>query len=146
MYHRIRAHRPDEKISRKEEGIPILILLRLSGLVVWVGLITCVIHPPWMEWSTFPAPSWLRWTGAGLGVVCVPLLFWVFTSLGKNVTDTVVTRKEATLVPWSLSLGPAPSLFGSRCVFDRLCFAFSQLVYPADGDSGTDPAGDTNTY
>ena len=98
MYHRIRAHRPGEKISRKEEGIPILILLRLSGLVVWVGLITCMIHPPWMEWSTFPAPSWLRWTGAGLGVVCVPLLFWVFTSLGKNVTDTVVTRKEATLV------------------------------------------------
>ena len=27
-----------------------------------------------------------------------PLLFWTFHSLGKNLTDTVVTRREHTLV------------------------------------------------
>ncbi len=30
--------------------------------------------------------------------MCVPLFYWVATSLGKNITDTVVTRREATLV------------------------------------------------
>ncbi len=98
MYHRIKAHQPGEKISRKEEGIPIMILLRLFGLAFWMGVILYLIHPPWMGWSTFPLPPWFRWTGAILGAVCLPLFYWVATSLGKNITDTVVTRKEATLV------------------------------------------------
>ena len=98
MYHRIRAHQPDEKISRKEEGRPIMILLRLFGLAFWTGVIIYLILPPSMEWSTFRVPSWMRWTGAGLGIMCVPLFYWVLTSLGKNLTDTVVTRKDATLV------------------------------------------------
>ena len=98
MYHRIRANQPDEKISRKEEGRPIMIWLRLFGLGFWLGVIVSLIHPSWMGWSTFPLPPWFRWTGATLGAVCVPLIYWVFTSLGRNVKDTVVTRKEAALV------------------------------------------------
>ena len=98
LYHRIRAHQPDEKISRKEEGRPIMILLRLFALAFWIGVIIYLIHPPSMEWSTFRVPSWVRWTGAVLGTMCVPLFYWVLTSLGKNLTDTVVTRKDATLV------------------------------------------------
>jgi len=98
MYHRIRARQPGEKISREEEGKPIKILLRLFLQAFLMGVIIYLVHPPWMGWSTFPLPPWLRWTGATLGVVSLPLVYWVFTSLGKNVTDTVVTRKEATLV------------------------------------------------
>ncbi len=30
--------------------------------------------------------------------VVPPLLFWTFHSLGKNLTDTVVTRREHTLI------------------------------------------------
>jgi protein-S-isoprenylcysteine O-methyltransferase Ste14 len=41
----------------------------------------------------------LRWIGACLAVFGVPpLLFWTFHSLGKNLTDTVVTRRDHTLV------------------------------------------------
>jgi hypothetical protein len=32
------------------------------------------------------------------GLSAVPPLFWAFHSLGKNLTDTVVTRHEHTLV------------------------------------------------
>ena len=46
MYHRIKAHQPDEKISREEEGKPIMILLQLFGLAFWVGIIVYLIHPP----------------------------------------------------------------------------------------------------
>ncbi len=75
-----------------------MILLRLFGFAFWIGVIIYLIHPPWMGWSQLPLLPWFRWTGATLGVACVPLVYWVFTSLGKNVTDTVVTRKSAVLV------------------------------------------------
>ncbi len=43
--------------------------------------------------------SWpVMWSGVGLGVVAASLLVWTFRSLGKNITDTVVTRREHTLV------------------------------------------------
>ena len=52
-----------------------------------------------MAWSSLDLPTWLRWAGAALGVLVVPpLLFWVMHSLGRNLTDTVVTRREHTLV------------------------------------------------
>ena len=52
-----------------------------------------------VSWSSLELPRWLRWVGASLGLVVVPpLLFWTFHSLGKNLTDTVVTRREHTLV------------------------------------------------
>ena len=34
----------------------------------------------------------------GVGVVAACLLIWTFRSLGTNLTDTVVTRKDHTLV------------------------------------------------
>lgn len=30
--------------------------------------------------------------------VCVPLIYWVFSSLGKNITSTVAIRKDHALV------------------------------------------------
>ena len=49
--------------------------------------------------NAYQLPHWLRWAGAALGLVVVPpLLFRTFRSLGRNLTDTVVTRREHTLV------------------------------------------------
>jgi protein-S-isoprenylcysteine O-methyltransferase Ste14 len=45
-----------------------------------------------------PLPTWLRWFGVGTGVFCSLLMYWTLSSLGKNLTDTVVTRSKATLV------------------------------------------------
>lgn len=96
IYHRARAARSRERISRKEEGK--LIWLRLFGLFLWLGVIAYLINPQWMQWSTLRFPRWIRWMGVGLASLCVPLTYWVFSSLGKNITDTVVTRKNHTLV------------------------------------------------
>jgi protein-S-isoprenylcysteine O-methyltransferase Ste14 len=57
-----------------------------------------MINPAWMAWSALPLPAWLRWVGAGLVAAAIPLEYWMFSSLGKNVTDTVATRQEHTLV------------------------------------------------
>ena len=147
MYHRIRAHQPDEKISRKEEGRPIMILLRLFGLAFWMGIIIYLIHPPSMEWSTFPLPPWCRWTGATLGAVCVPLFYWVFTSLGKNVTDTVVTRKEATLVTHGPYRWVRHPLYSVAALFlPAFALLLANWFILTDGHSGIYPAGNANTH
>jgi protein-S-isoprenylcysteine O-methyltransferase Ste14 len=45
-----------------------------------------------------PLPVWIRWIGVVTGVLCSLLMYWTLSSLGKNLTDTVVTRAEAKLV------------------------------------------------
>lgn len=98
VYHRVRAA-SGERLPRRDEGVLVMVALRLFGLVTWVALLIYMIDPGWMAWSSLPLPSWLRWIGAALGVLVVPpLLFWVFHSLGRNLADTVVTRREHTLV------------------------------------------------
>jgi protein-S-isoprenylcysteine O-methyltransferase Ste14 len=61
------------------------------------GLIAYMISPSWMAWSSMPLPRWLRWTGVGIGACAGGLLVWTLRSLGRNLTDTVVTRKVHTL-------------------------------------------------
>ena len=62
------------------------------------GLLAYLIRPSSMSWSSLPLPAWLRWTGVPLGFAAVCLLLWTLHTLGHNLTDTVVTRREAALV------------------------------------------------
>ena len=98
IYHRVRAAKAADEISRKEEGLPVMVLLRVFGLSMWLGLIVYMINPQWMAWSAWSAPEWLRWMGAASVLVSIPLIYWMFHSLGKNVTDTVAIREEHKLV------------------------------------------------
>lgn len=98
IYHRRKAAASGETISRRQEGTPIMVLLRLFGFSLWLAILAYLINPAWMEWSSLDLPTWLRWIGVALGVLMVVLLYWVFHTLGRNVTDTVVTRREHTLV------------------------------------------------
>ncbi len=97
LYHRLKAH-TGEKIDRWQEPLYILLGVRLIALVTMVGLVTYVINPQWMAWSSLPLPTWLRWAGVVLGCLAAVLLIWTFRTLGKNITDTVVTRREHSLV------------------------------------------------
>src|SRR2546428_2496751 len=51
-----------------------------------------------MVWSSVSLPTWLRWTGVGMIAIACGLLLWTLRCLGKNLTDTVVTRQQHTLV------------------------------------------------
>jgi protein-S-isoprenylcysteine O-methyltransferase Ste14 len=70
----------------------------LSGLPWFIGGIVWMIDPSLMAWASVPLPRWLRWCGFILIAVWGILFVWTFQTLGKNLTDTVVTRKEHTLV------------------------------------------------
>lgn len=63
-----------------------------------LGLVAFTIDPAWMAWSAWPLPAGLRWCGAALGALAAGLVLWTLHSLGKNLTDTVVTRREHTLI------------------------------------------------
>lgn len=97
LYRRLRSF-TNEPLDRWQEGVFILIGLRLMGLVTFAGVIVWMINPTWMAWSSLPLPLWLRWIGIGFTALAGALLVWTFQSLGKNLTDTVVTRREHSLV------------------------------------------------
>ena len=96
--YRHRATKSGEAIKSEAEGRVILTLRSLFGLLGWLSAFLYLINPGWMAWAQLPLPSWMRWSGAAIIVICIPLIYWVFSSLGKNVTPTVVTRQEHTLV------------------------------------------------
>jgi len=102
LYFRIRSQATGERLDRWQEGRFILFTLRPIGLTTMLGLILYLIDPRWMQWSSIGLPAWLRWTGVGLGVAAGALLIWTLRNLGRNLTDTVVTRQAHTLV----STGP----------------------------------------
>ena len=97
LYHRIRSH-TGEKIDRWQEGVCILFGLRLTALLMFAAGIAWMIDPPLMAWSSLPLPLWLRGVGFCVAACAGVLWVWTFHTLGKNLTDTVVTRKDHSLV------------------------------------------------
>src|SRR5438552_611264 len=98
VYHRWQAAASGERISHKDEGYLFAILLRLAGLGIWVSTFAYLLFPGSVQWARWPLPTWVRWFGVAVGGFLPALMFWTLSSLGKNLTDTVVTRAEATLV------------------------------------------------
>ena len=97
LFYRLRSF-TRERLDRWQEGAFILFGLRLTGLVMFVVGLLWMINPAWMAWSSLPFPMWLRWVGLILASTAGCLVVWTFHNLGKNLTDTVVTRKEHSLV------------------------------------------------
>lgn len=98
VFHRLRSHAPREPLDRRQEGWFILLTLRPLGLATWAGVIAFLIDPSSMAWSSVPLPPSVRWAGVGVSAMGGALLAWTLVRLGKNLTDTVVTRREHTLV------------------------------------------------
>jgi protein-S-isoprenylcysteine O-methyltransferase Ste14 len=96
--YRIRSQSTREPLDRWQEGRFILFTLRPIAAAGLAGMIAYCIDPMLMAWSSFPAPSWLRWTGVALAAIGGSLVIWTFHTLGHNLTDTVVTRRNHTLV------------------------------------------------
>jgi protein-S-isoprenylcysteine O-methyltransferase Ste14 len=70
----------------------------LTALTLAVGGIGWLINPAWLAWAAMPIPAWIRWMGLAMAGLGGMLLVWTFRNLDKNLTDTVVTRKQHTLV------------------------------------------------
>lgn len=105
---RLRAQ-TDEKLDRRQEGWLILLGIRLPGVAHILSVLAYAWQPELLAWSQVGLPSWLRLLGAPVGFLGGCLLLWTFSHLGKNLTDTVVVRRDATLVtsgPYALVRHP----------------------------------------
>jgi protein-S-isoprenylcysteine O-methyltransferase Ste14 len=87
-----------EKISRRADGSAMMNMIRFGGLILWMSPLVYLINPNWMNWSKIDLPELIRWTGVGIGILCVIGIYWLFSSIGNNITPTIATRKEHKLV------------------------------------------------
>lgn len=97
-YHRARARRGGETVARRREGWTFLALRGLMALALLGAILAHAARPDWMTWATFGVPPSLRWLGLVLGVLTVPAVHWVLSTLGPNVTETVLTKEHHELV------------------------------------------------
>ena len=91
IYHRLQAARTREPIDRRHEGWVLLIGIRLVALLTAGAVVKGFRRPPAL------AEIW-QWAGVALLALAAAWLAWMFISLGRNLTDTVVTRKNSHFV------------------------------------------------
>jgi protein-S-isoprenylcysteine O-methyltransferase Ste14 len=97
-YYRWRARQASETIARSREGGLFLAIRALAALLLYLPVIAYVAIPQWMTWASFVLPVWIRWLGFLVGLLTIPAAAWVLRSLGHNVSETVLTKREHQLV------------------------------------------------
>lgn len=95
---RRRARQSGETISRAREGKRVLLARMLFAAALYLPFITYMLNPEWMAWSSLPLPTWLRWLAVVVAIAMLPLLYWVMISIGKNVSETILTKQNHVLV------------------------------------------------
>jgi len=97
-YHRIQSQRSRERLDRTKEGWPILIGIRLVGLLTVASTLAWLWRPASFRWASWVTPVGIRWFGVAGFACAAAWLIWMFHTLGRNLTDTVVTRRDAYFV------------------------------------------------
>jgi protein-S-isoprenylcysteine O-methyltransferase Ste14 len=97
-FYRLRARQQGETIARRRESPSLIAGRAVIALPLFVAILLYLLNPRWMAWAELALPSWSRWVGALLGLVAVPSALWVFTSIGRNVSETVLTKRDHALV------------------------------------------------
>ena len=96
--HRWRARAAGGVIRRSEEPRILIAGRILFAVPLIAGPALWIANPRLMEWSSFGAPAGLRWVGVSLGVLVLCSAHWVLKSIGANVSETVLTKKNHQLV------------------------------------------------
>lgn len=97
-YYRRKARQTSGTIERRAEGTSILFLRMVGALPLFFSLIAYIVWPRALAWAQIALPAWLRLLGCLLALLCIPLIWWVFTSIGENISETVLTKQEHMLV------------------------------------------------
>jgi len=98
VFFRSRARRSGEAIPRVREGTFVLLTRLLFAAPLYLPIIAYMLNPDWMAFAALPLPTWLRLLGAAIGLAILPLLYWVFSSIGSNISETMLTKEKHRLV------------------------------------------------
>lgn len=96
-YFRAKADRQGGQLNDRPGG-RLVLALRLYGLGALLPLFAYLINPDWVTWARFPVSDGLRWLAALVAASLVPIVYWIFVSIGDNISPTAATRQGATLV------------------------------------------------
>jgi protein-S-isoprenylcysteine O-methyltransferase Ste14 len=88
----------EDDYDSKEESPLVLRVRGLGALLGYGSILVYLINPAWMNWAQVELAENVRWAGAALALLMTPLLYWMFRSLGKNITPTVSIREEHDFV------------------------------------------------
>ena len=98
VYYRRKADKETgETLSRSADGNAMMTVIRIFGLILWLTPLVYLVNPNWLAWSKIGLPEWVRWIGVGLGALCVPGIYWLFSSIGAGITPVSATRREHKL-------------------------------------------------
>ncbi len=97
-YYRWRARLGSETIARSRESGFFMVIRALVAVLLYLPVIAYVTIPQWMTWASFALPPWIRWFGVVVGLLTIPAAARVLRSLGHNVSETVLTKRDHQLV------------------------------------------------
>lgn len=97
-YFRHRARQISGTIPRTAEG-PLAVALRLLMTLPAVAIIGLYLFAPdWLNWAQIELPVSVRLSAAFILAVLPLGVLWVFTSIGSNISETVLTKANHQLV------------------------------------------------
>ena len=96
IYFRRQADKQGGKLD--PSGNRVLLTLRLAALIFVAPLIAFLINTDSVDWARYRSPVWLRWIGFTFSAISVPALYWLFSTIGKNISPTHATRKNHQLI------------------------------------------------
>jgi protein-S-isoprenylcysteine O-methyltransferase Ste14 len=97
-YFRKKARASGDTVSRTDEGALAMVLRLAFALPLFVSFVMYAVHPPWMAWAVVALPVWVRWIGVVFGLDTIVLVLWMFRSIGRNISETVLTKADHALV------------------------------------------------
>lgn len=101
IYYRRKADKQSgETLPRSVDGVVMMGLIRLGGIMLWVSPVLYIVYPSWLAWSQFGLPDWFRVVSIGLGALCVVGVYWLFRSIDTNISATSMTRQEHALITY----------------------------------------------
>lgn len=146
---RRKARESGDVIERRAEGGVVVFMRLVFALPLFIALLLYIFYPQAIAWSQVMLASWFRYLAAIVAILCIPLIYWVFRSIGKNISETVLTKNNHQLVThgpykwvrhplyasalfllFSLSIMAANWFLFFYCIAGLLIFRY--LVVPAE--------------
>ncbi len=84
--------------QKRGEGLPLSIAIAGFYLAYCLAVLVYLVNPSWMAWSVVALPVFVRWSGALIMVIGAVFHIWGMVHLGTNLTISISTRDEHTLI------------------------------------------------
>jgi protein-S-isoprenylcysteine O-methyltransferase Ste14 len=94
----LRVRRSGGIYYSKREGLAFALFSRGCILASLAGVVAFVVAPSTISWSQITLPRALRAGGIIVGIAGLAFLHWVLVALGRNVSMTLVLKRDHTLV------------------------------------------------